>query len=173
MFGVSGVRIPEMANIYLILMDIWANLGRSECCPCRADGCDGGRCRSVAVTARDVYGLTRPARSSSARSRPVLVGGRAQLTRMPTSGAGNSLCRERGGYGIRAVAPGASAEAARQSRGRADDGAGGRTGQGLPRPDEARRGADKGRQHAGLGNQRGVVPGRRPLLLQVRRLRPP
>src|SRR6185437_7571004 len=92
---------------------------------------------------------------------------------VPASATGNSLRLERGGYGIRNVAPRVSAEAARQSRGRADGTAGGRAGQRLPCPDEARRGADEKRRHAGLGNQRGTVPGRRPLLLQVRRLRAP
>src|SRR5262252_10384086 len=83
-------------------------------------------------------------------------------------------CAARGGsYGTRPVAPVASAEAARQPCGGADGGAGGRTSPGFPCPDPARRGADERRQHAGLGNQRGAVPRGRPLLLQVRRVRPP
>src|SRR5262249_20955003 len=118
---------------------------------------------------------------SSCGSDPVVAYRRAWRSTMAASTPGArrpvppviAFAARGGSHGTRPVAPVASAEAARQPCGGAEGGAGGRTSPGFPCPDPARRGADERRQHAGLGDQRGAVPRGRPLLLQVRRVRPP
>src|SRR5215475_710276 len=67
----------------------------------------------------------------------------------------------------------AAAEAPGQRRGGADGRAGGRAGKGFPRADPLRGGAGAGREPDRLGNERGAVPRRGPLLLQVRGERGP
>src|SRR5689334_24694152 len=73
----------------------------------------------------------------------------------------------------RARAALATPETPGQRRSGADGGAGGRAGQGLPRADPLRGGPRQGREPDLLGNERGSVPRRGSLLLQVRRDRAP